>query len=461
MGAQQSDRVGIIGGGSAAEALAAELAGMFDVIVFESDLVGGECPFVACMPSKTMLHDGRVGHSWNDAVEHRRQVTDGLSDERHVEGLRSNGIELVRARASVVDVDTIEADGERYHVDHIVLATGASAVVPSIDGIDDDRGERLDGVWTSEDVYRATIQPDRVVILGAGVIGLETADMFRHFGTDVVVVDPIDRSLATAPPVLGDIVAGALTSRGIDLRWGTEATALRPAERREGQRDQVVVELSDGTSIAADRVVVAVGRTPNTHDLGLESIGIDPDEPLPVDDHGRLRVDGSIWAIGDVAGRGEYTHLASHHALVVADRLRAGAGAGAGSRRFDDVVLSSCMFTTPPFIQVGPSWSELDGDDDVVSVGVDLSSIPRWSTDRLGDGHLWVAARRSTREVIAAAGVGPSFDEIVHAIVVAIDGRVPVARLRHSMQPFPTIGEILGPAWNELHQRLSEAPPNE
>lgn len=414
---------------------------------------------------------GRAGHSWDEAVEHRHEVTDGLSDDRHVDDLRSKGIELVRARATVVDADTIEADGERYHVDHLVIATGASATMPPIDGLDDCVTRRPDLVWTSEDVYRARERPERVVILGAGVIGLETADMFRHFGTEVVVVDPVDRPLSSAPPVLGEIISAALSSRGIDLRFGTEATAVRPTAR-----DSVAVELSDGTTVDADRVVVAVGRTPNTRDLGVESIGIDPQEPLPVNDHGRLRVPGSVWAIGDVAGRGEYTHLASHQARVVADRLRAAAGAGGGSRRFDDVVLSSCMFTTPPFIQVGPSWSELvddhaagsgtgsgtggesgsDSGGDIVTVGVDLSSVPRWSTDRLGDGHLWVAARRSTREVVAAAGVGPSFDEIVHAIVVAIDGRVPVARLRHSMQPFPTIGEILGPVWNQLHECLSE-----
>jgi dihydrolipoamide dehydrogenase len=197
-------------------------------------------------------------------------------------------------------------------------------------------------------------------------------------------------------------------------------------------------------------VLVAIGRRPTTVGFGIDRLGLDESAPLPVGDDGRVATDGSVWAIGDVAGAGQYTHLANHHARVVADHL-----VGTATRRFDDVVVPRCMFTDPPLIQVGPSWSELRDDADVVHVEVDLGSFPRAMTDELAAGHLWAAARRSTGCLVAAAGAGPGFDELTHALVTAIDGDVPLHRLRRSMQAFPTIGEILGPLYDGLADELS------
>jgi pyruvate/2-oxoglutarate dehydrogenase complex dihydrolipoamide dehydrogenase (E3) component len=163
-------------------------------------------------------------------------------------------------------------------------------------------------------------------------------------------------------------------------------------------------------------------------------------------------VRGSIWAIGDVAGLGEYTHLANHHADVVADHL-----VGGGTRRFDDVVTPACVFTAPPVMMVGPSVAELREDDDVVWVSAELSEIARWSTDDLTEGVLWIAVRRSTRRVIAAHGVGARFDELASALVTAIDGDVPVDRLAASMQPFPTVGELLGVAYSRAAEVLASS----
>lgn len=439
-------RVGVIGGGSAAEALARATKGVVDMTIFEPELVGGECPFLACMPSKSMLHDARTGAQWQDAIRHRRRITNDLDDSGHADDLSDMGVRLLRERGVLIDASTVEADGARHQFDHLVLATGAAPIIPEIDGIDDCR----DAIWTSADVYRSTERPDRVLIVGAGVIGLEAADMFGRFGSSVTMVDPAERPLELAPPDVGDIVTESLTALGVDIRSGVEATSMRPARDGQTNHAPVGVTLSDGTTIEVDRVVIAIGRRPRTNDIDIETIGLDPSEPLPVESNGRVRCAGSVWAIGDVAGLGQYTHLANHQAAIVADHL-----VGTATRRFDDEVLASCMFTSPPFIEVGPSWSELVDDPDIVAVGRDLGGFPRATSDRLGPGHLWIAARRSTGLVVAASGAGPSFDELVHAIVIAIDGAVPVSKLRRSMQPFPTIGEILGPIWNELHDELS------
>jgi dihydrolipoamide dehydrogenase len=351
----------------------------------------------------------------------------------------------VRARATLVDAHTIDAGGARHTADHVVLATGARPIRLDADGIE----SCADRVWTSVDAMTAAVRPERLVVIGAGVIGLECATMFAGFGADVVVVDSAEAVLPDAPPAVGRIVADGLRDRGVELLLG------RAAARFVDRPDGLSIELDDGTRLDGDHVLVAVGRRPATEGIGLERIGLDPASPLPVASNGRVACDGSVWAIGDVAGRGQYTHLANHQARVVADHLVGDAG-----RTFDDVAVPACIFTTPPVISVGASWRELDGDPDVVDASVDLGSFPRALTDELVDGHLWLAARRSTGCVVAAAGVGPRFDELVHALVVAVDGRVPVARLRRSMQPFPTVGEVLGPLFAELHRDLRPNGPD-
>jgi dihydrolipoamide dehydrogenase len=436
--------VAILGGGSAAEALVAALDGSgLDVTVFEPALVGGECPFTACMPSKSMLHDARAGTSWDHAVHRRDQVVAHLDDQGHADEVEAHGAHIVRERACIVSPTEVDAGGARWSVQHVVVATGATSVVPGIDGLD---GLDDDLVWTSDDALTATERPESLVILGSGVIGTECAFLFSGFGTTVTLTDQSPTLLPDAPPRIGEIVAASLAARGIALRLGSEAVAV---ERHDGG---VRVHVDGGDPMSGARLLVAVGRRPATTDIGLEHLGLDGTAPLPVDTGGRVRCDGSVWAIGDAAGQGQYTHLANHHARVVADQL-----VGAGTRRFDDAVLAACMFSTPPMIQVGPSWSELRDDDDVVGAGQELSGFPRAITDELGDGHLWVAARRSTRTLVAACGVGPGFDELVHALVVAIDGQVPVDRLRRSVWPFPTVGEILGPVFAELDDRLGRS----
>jgi dihydrolipoamide dehydrogenase len=440
---QQYD-IGVIGGGSATEALAIALreAGL-KIVVFEAERVGGECPFVACIPSKTLLHDAATTGDWDTAVAHRDEATNHLDDSSHALDLERTGAVLVRARASVIGPQTIEAAGVRFDVSHIVLATGSEPIIPELAGLDS-LGDRL---WTTIDATTAHERPGRLAILGGGVIGCELAHAFAGFGSIVTLIDEAPLAFPDLADEVGVLIDEGLAHAGVSVRRATRATRCVRAD------GCVRIELDTGDPVIADRVLVAVGRRARVSGLGLESIGIDPSQELDVDDRGRVRCAGSVWAMGDVAGRGQYTHVANHQARVVANQL-----AGDGTRRFDDVVTSSCVFTDPPLIQVGATRQALEGDPDVVWATGRVADLARAVTDDLAEGFLAVAARRSTRTVVAAHGAGPRFEELVHALVIAVDGDVRLDRLAMSMHAFPTVGEILEPIFGSLARAVALAP---
>ncbi|HSM65672.1 MAG TPA: NAD(P)/FAD-dependent oxidoreductase, partial [Ilumatobacteraceae bacterium] len=321
--------VAVLGGGGAAEALVAALSGHdVRVVVFEPGLVGGDCPYVACMPSKAMLHDAAVNMGWHDAVARRKDVVDHLDDNRHAEQLTDDGAVLVRHRAEIVSPGRVRADGRDYEASHIVLATGSEAVIPPIEGLDglDDR------CWTSDDAMTSEERPTRLAIIGGGSIGCELATLFARFGTEVHLLDVAPRGFPDLPDEIGEIVDDALRACGVRVCRGVEIVDV---VRRGGG---VRTTLGNGASLDTDRVLVATGRRPRSRHLGLEHVGVENPDELTVAQNGRVDAEGSVWAIGDVAGHGQYTHVANHQALVVADAL-----VGSGSRRFDEVVVPACV----------------------------------------------------------------------------------------------------------------------
>ncbi len=433
--------VAILGGGTAAETLVAELSDTdMRVVVFEDDRVGGECPFVACMPTKAMLHDAAIGRSWSEAVRRRSDVVEHLDDIGHAAELEANGAALIRSRAVIIGPGAIEAAGRRYTAEHIVLATGSAPFIPPIDGLE----SIADRCWTSADAMTAPDRPTRLTILGGGVIGCELATIFSRFGTEVHLVDADPTPFPDLPPPIGTIVDDSLGVAGIRVRRGIEVASVEP--RGSGVR----VRLADGACLDTDRVLIATGTRPRTTGIGLATIGIDEAEPMTVATDGRVLADGSVWAIGDVAGYGEYTHLANHQARVVADALT-----GRGTRRFDDVVIPACVFTDPPIITIGPLPDAFG--DDVLWESARLAEVPRSITDGLTDGVLTIAVDRSTRTIVAAHGVGAGFDILAAALVTAIDARVPIEQLARSIWPFPTIGELLGLIYSRASASLETA----
>lgn len=428
--------IAVLGAGSATASFVRALRGDHDVVVFEPDLVGGECPYDACIPSKGLLHDGRVGRSWEQAGRRRRDLVHHRDDSAHVEPLIAAGVELIRERATIVDPGRVRSDSVVVEVDHIVIATGASPVIPPIDGLDRVR----DRIWTTDEALRTTELPQRLAILGGGVVGCEFTQLFSSFGVDVVVFEPEDRLFGDLDPAVSDAIMAVVRATGALLRLGRRPERLAPFG------DGVAVTDDHGDEHRVDRVLVATGRRPRLDGVGLESLGLPVDLPLPLDAHGRVRTAGSVWAIGDASGLDQYTHAASHHGRVVADHL-----GGDGVRRVDDVVSAACMFTEPPLMTVGPTRAATADDPDVVWVSVDVADTSaRAATDEL-EGALAVAGSRRTGRIVAAHGIGSSFDELVHAVVVAIDGDVPIDRLLQSMVPFPTMGDV----WHAALERLA------
>lgn len=432
-GASESSRppvacdVAVIGAGAAAKTLVAAVAGNnLDVVVFEADRVGGVCPFLACIPSKGLLHDGTHDRSWIDAVDRRDEIVDHLDDGDHATAIERHGARLVRARCRFVAKNLVEADGQRYHPGAVVIATGAEPIIPGIEGLPQ-LGKRL---WASDDALTTAERPTRLAIMGGGPIGCELAQIYADFGTEVYLIDTNERAFPDLTEAIGAIVDDGLKAAGVHVRRGREIA------RFELRGDHALCHLDDGTAIEADRVVAAIGRRPRTDCLGLEHLDLDPSEPLPLSSAGRVECPGSVWAIGDVAGRGQYTHLANHQARVVADHL-----VGSGDRRFDDVVTPACVFTRPPLIMVGPSPAEAGAD--VVWVDAELADVARWTTDELGNGHLTMGVDPSTRTVVAAHGAGARFDELAATFVTMIDAKTPLDRLARSMMPFPTVSELV------------------
>jgi dihydrolipoamide dehydrogenase len=434
--------VAIIGGGSAAEALVAELSSArLRTVVFEPERVGGECPYVACMPTKAMLHDAAAGTSWTQTIRRRSDVVEQLDDAQHALDLQHHGAVLVRSSARLAGDGTVEAGGQRYEADHVVLATGSEPIMPPIDGLSD-LGERC---WTSADAMVAEERPARLTIIGAGVIGSELATVFAGFGTEVHLLDEAPHPFAHLPGEIGQILDENLASAGVRIRRGIRVDRV---DRRGGG---VRTTLDNGATLDTDRILVATGTRPRIGGLGLETLDIDIDNGLEVGLDGRVAGRQWLWAIGDVAGHGEYTHLANHEARVVADGLVAD-----GGRRFDDVVLPACVFTSPPIVTIGVRPDDTSPER-TLWVSARLRELPRAITDELGDGFLAIAVDRSTRTVVGAHGIGARFDELAAALVTAIDGGIPIERLARSMWPFPTVSEILGVVYSRAAAALNRS----
>lgn len=433
------ETVAVLGAGSAGIAVARQVADSMDVTMFEPGLVGGECPHLACVPSKSLLHDAGGHREWSAAVDRRRHLTHDLEDDVHATELADLGAELVRSAGRVHGPGLVVSGSREYEVDHIVIATGGRPVSPDIDGVD----EVADRVWTSRTAMTSDVVPDSMVIVGAGAVGVECATIYSSFGGLVTLIDGDPAPLSFTPLEVSNAVERNLVHAGVDFAGETALTAL------ERTTDGLMAHLGDGGTIEASTVLLAAGRRPAVDDLGLETLGVSTEDDLPVGPDGRLRCSGSVWVVGDAMGRGEYTHVANHHADVVADHL-----VGARERTIGDVVTPACVFTSPPVIQVGPSRQELAGNPDVVWSTSRTDDLARTATDELGSGVLCVAADVTSGAPLAAAGVGPGFDELAAALVFAIDSGRSVAELARSMQPFPTTSEVIGTSLRQLHDHL-------
>ena len=457
----------VLGAGSAGELLATLLAQAGrSVALVESLRVGGECPYVACMPSKSMLRSAEaraearsltdLGGASTDpaldddepaflaAVARRDEVAEHRSDRSAAAEAERAGITLVRGRGRVLRPGVLDVDGRELGWTDLVLATGSEPVHPPIDGLD-----RVP-TWTSDEALSAQERPTSLLVMGGGAVGCELAQVHARFGVRTTLVEAGPQVAGREEPSIAALLGKALRADGVDLRLGVEVQRAEPTSDGRAR-----VHLSDGAQLEAERVLIAVGRRPTTGGLGLEVLGIDLDDSgaVPVDGHCRVAGQEHVWAAGDVTGKAPYTHTASYQARVVADNLL-----GRG-RTADYRAIPRAVYTAPPVASVGMAAEQAreEGIDPVTAV-MDLGEVARSLTEGLGGGRLVLTADRERGVLIGAAAIGPRADEWLGEATLAIRASVPLSLLAEVVHAFPTFAEAYEPPVRELAEAVGVRP---
>jgi len=437
----------VVGLGPGGEHAAARLAeGGLDVVAVESRLVGGECPYYGCVPTKMMLSaaesldearriPGRAGTvdvrpDWAPVADRiRDEATTDWDDTVAVERLTAAGATFVRGHGRLAGERRVEAAGTTYVARRgVVLNPGTEPAVPPIDGLADTP------YWTNRDVVRLTELPGSLVVIGGGAIGVEMAQALRAFGVEVTVLEAAPRLLALEEPEASAALEQALAAGGVQVRTGVEIGSVRYAD------GGFTVELGDG-AVTGDKLLVATGRRPNLGDLGLDSVGLDPAARVLETDE-RLRVTGSegLWAIGDVTGKGAFTHMSMYQAAVVVRDLLGQDGPWADYRAVPRVT-----FTHPEVASVGLSEAAARDRGIDVRTSVDEGLGTRgWITQQ--GGLVKLVADREAGVLVGATVVGPAAGEIVSMLVTAVHAEVPVATLRAMHYAYPTLHRAVGAA---------------
>ena len=455
----QTYDVVVIGAGPVGEVVAGRVAaGGLSAVVVEAELVGGECSYWACMPSKALLRsvhalravrrlpgarEAVTGEIDVAAVLARRDAyTSHHDDSGQARWLEKAGVALVRGHGRLtadrtVSVTTAAGEVELQATHAVVLATGTSASVPPLPGL------REAGPWTSREATNAEAAPRRLVVLGGGVVGMEMAQAWKALGSEsVTVLEHGPSLLPRLEPFAGDQVAAALREDGIDLRLS--ATVVRVERPQPG--GEVTVHLEDGTSLVGDELLVAAGRTPATAGLGVDVVGLEPGRSVPVDDS--LRVNGSDWlyAAGDVNGRVLLTHQGKYQARVVADAVLARVKGEEPPylAEADAYAVPQVVFTDPEVAAVGLSTAEAAAKGlRTRTVEYEIGYVAGASLHAEDyQGRAALVVDEDAGVVVGACFVGQDVAELVHAATVAVVGRVPLERLRHAVPSFPTTSEV-------------------
>ncbi|MCS0634704.1 NAD(P)/FAD-dependent oxidoreductase [Streptomyces sp. LP05-1] len=455
----------VVGAGPVGENVAdrAAAAGL-SVAVVESELVGGECSYWACMPSKALLRPviaradagrlpglaGAVREPLDtDAVLARRdEFASHWKDDGQLGWLDSIGVSLYRGHGRLdgerrVTVEGPDGGRTALTARHAVaVCTGSRAVVPGLPGIEDARP------WTSREATSAKAAPGRLAVVGGGVVGVEMATAWAALGSRVTLLVRGDGLLPRMEPFAGELVAEALAGAGAEVRTGASVAAVERS-RPDGP---VTVVLEGGERLEADEILFATGRAPRTGDLGLETVGLEPGSWLSVDDSCRVRDSEWLYAVGDVNHRALLTHQGKYQARIAGAAIAARAAGdtpdtrawGAHAATADHAAVPQVVFTDPEVAAVGLSLAEAErAGHRVRAVDYDLSSVAGASL--YADGYRGRARMVVDLEREILLGVtlaGPGVGELIHAATVAVVGEVPISRLWHAVPSYPTISEV-------------------
>ncbi|MFG1817661.1 dihydrolipoyl dehydrogenase family protein [Kribbella sp. NPDC049174] len=452
----------VLGGGAVGENVADRaVQGGLTAVIVESELVGGECSYWACMPSKVLLRPGQVLRAARQVpgaaeavtgelnlvaiLERRNSFASNWSDAGQVRWMKQAGIALARGHGRITgpkEVSVTGADGSATLLTArhaVVVATGSDAFVPDIDGLHEARP------WTSREATSAQSVPGSLVILGGGVVATEMATAYAGFGTEVTVVS---RSglLKHVEPFAAELVTEALREQGATVLLDTQTRRVTRIE------DKVVVELGDGSTITAEEILVATGRTPRTDDIGLDTIGLEPGSWLETDD--TLLVRGSDWlyAAGDVTNRALLTHQGKYQARAAGDVIAARAkGApvadkpwGAHVATADHAAVPQVTFTEPEVASVGLTAAAAgEAGYDIRVVDYELGNVAGASVRADGyKGTARMVVDEQRKVILGVTFVGPDVSELLQAATVAVVAEVPLDRLWHAVPAYPTVNEI-------------------
>ena len=467
----------IVLGGAAAGENAAQYASQFSglsSVLVENSLLGGECSYWACMPSKALLRPVEVvdaaahlpGVSARleaaDVLARRDQVINHLDDGSQVSWALGTGIDVVRGYGRLAGERTVvvsRPDGavRTLTARHaVVVDTGSRPAVPDVPGL------RAALPWTSRDVTTMREVPHRVVVMGGGVVACEAATWLRGLGSsEVSVVYRGERLLARLEPFAGTLVGESLQESGVRLHPGRNLSRVQrtgPRDTGEGHLHggEISAALDDGTVLVADEVVVATGRIPNTEDIGLDTVGLRPGGYLRVDDHQCVQGanDGWLYAIGDVCGRALLTHMGKYQARIAGEVIaaRAHGSAELPSSAAGHLGLPQVVFTSPEVGSAGMTERQAwDAGLDVEVVEYDLAALAGTYVMRADyRGRAKLVVDRTDDVVVGATFVGAGIAELVHSATMAIVGRIPLSMLWHVVPSYPTVSEI----WLRLHEAL-------